>query len=62
VLPSPTTFFSREKAMEATVKQVETTKIDAEQLKSKEASEAMRELASFELSLVGGGQGIVIFA
>lgn len=47
--------------MEATVNQIETTTIDAEELKSKEASEAMRELASFELSLVGGGSGIVIF-
>ncbi len=48
--------------MEATVKLIETTTTDVEELKRKEASEALRELASFELSLVGGGQGSAIFA
>jgi precorrin-6B methylase 2 len=47
--------------MEATVKQIETTTIDNEELKHKEASEALRELASFELSLVGGGSGVAVF-
>lgn len=46
--------------MEATLKQIETTTTDVEE--SKETSEALRELASFELSLVGGGQGSAIFA
>lgn len=48
--------------MEATLKQIETTTTKTEELQSKEVVEAVRELASFELSLVGGGSGIVIFA
>jgi hypothetical protein len=48
--------------MEATLKQIETTTTGAEELKDKELSEAVRELASFELSLVGGGCGSAIFA
>ncbi|MEW5881847.1 MAG: hypothetical protein AB1761_15540 [Pseudomonadota bacterium] len=45
--------------MEATLKQIETTTTDVEQ--SKEIAEALRELASFELSLVGGGTGAPSF-
>jgi hypothetical protein len=47
--------------MEATLKQVETKTTVAEELKDKELSEAVRELASFELSLVGGGGAAVAF-
>lgn len=47
--------------MEATLKQIETTTTDVEQMKSKEVLEAVRELASFELSLVGGGTGSAVF-
>lgn len=46
--------------MEATVKPIETTTTNVEE--KKEAAEALRELASFELSLVGGGYGAAIFA
>jgi hypothetical protein len=46
--------------MEATLKQIETTATEAEELKDKEVLEA-RELASFELSLVGGGYGAATF-
>jgi hypothetical protein len=49
--------------MEATLKQIETTTTDSEELKKgKEVLEAVRELASFELSLVGGGGGVPVFA
>jgi hypothetical protein len=47
--------------MEATLKQIETTTADSEELKEKQVSEATRELASFELSLVGGGFGQASF-
>ncbi len=47
--------------MEATVKQIETTTTDVEELKRKQDLEALRELASFELSLVGGGSGFAAF-
>jgi hypothetical protein len=47
--------------MEATLKQIETTTTGAEELKDKQLSDATRELASFELSLVGGGFGSATF-
>lgn len=48
--------------MEATLKQIETTTIGAEELKDQQQlTEAMRELGSFELSLVGGGGGAAAF-
>lgn len=47
--------------MEATLKQIETTTTGSEELKAKETVEALRELASFELSLVGGGSGAAAF-
>jgi hypothetical protein len=47
--------------MEASLKQIETTTIGTEEVKDKQLSEAMRELASFELSLVGGGGAAVAF-
>jgi hypothetical protein len=47
--------------MEATLKRIETTTTGAEEVKDNELLEAMRELASFELSLVGGGQGLVSY-
>lgn len=48
--------------MQATVKEIQTTTAVAEEPKSKELQEAVRELASFELSLVGGGYGSLSFA
>jgi hypothetical protein len=49
--------------MEATLKQIETktTSNGAEEFKDNQLAEAVRELASFELSLVGGGQGAIAF-
>jgi hypothetical protein len=47
--------------MEATLKQIETTTTDTEALDSRQDAEALRELASFELSLVGGGGAVVMF-
>jgi hypothetical protein len=49
--------------MEATLNQIETktTTTGAEELKDKQLAEALRELASFELSLVGGGTATVVF-
>ncbi len=46
--------------MEATLKQTQTTTTTGAE-EEKQLAEAMRELSSFELSLVGGGQGAAAF-